>query len=402
MKRTYFFCLLASMVYFVVAAQEVSGLTQQLLKDKNILLMLRAPGIGGIKTHVFYLYEVLEKLGARPHLLLHDNAAPALEHARKQGWRFSTCTPAAKYDPETASQIAAICQQQKIELIHTNFREDMWYIRALKKQHVSMRVIRTVHADVEPLTMPWGGPDVYSDAIITVNKNIADRMRRADIVHAHKFFVCNPLFNEQAFLNFVPTIGRADFFKERFNIELGSRAVYTLVANFFPSKAPERAIYAFKKLIYEQHQQLCLMLAGTGQTFDACAQLIKELKLEKHVYQLGHVRDVKTLMAHSDCILNTSKYESYGLSLLEAAALRKPIIATYGTGTNTFIEHGKTGLLFHGDNVDELCSCITTYLNNIPLRIQLTNNCHQRLCERFTLQHAVDQLLEAYAAVLRL
>ena len=96
-------------------------------------------------------------------------------------------------------------------------------------------------------------------------------------------------------------------------------------------------------------------------------------------------------MYHSDIIMNTSTRDAFPITLLEASALKKPIIATFGTGANRLIIKNKTGLLFHCKQPQELVNCILQYANNAQLRADLANQCHHYMLDNFTYQHNINK-----------
>lgn len=72
------------------------------------------------------------------------------------------------------------------------------------------------------------------------------------------------------------------------------------------------------------------------------------------VEYLGTADDVRPHLAAADCIVLPSYREGTPRTLLEAAAMAKPIIATDVPGCREVVEHGRTGLLCKVRDADDL------------------------------------------------
>lgn len=89
-------------------------------------------------------------------------------------------------------------------------------------------------------------------------------------------------------------------------------------------------------------------------------------KLEKDgvVYYLGSKNDVRPFIASSHATIHPSTYgEGMSNVLLESASSGRPVISTDNPGCReTFIDN-KTGLLYHGGDVDALCRKVEFFIN---------------------------------------
>ena len=73
-----------------------------------------------------------------------------------------------------------------------------------------------------------------------------------------------------------------------------------------------------------------------------------------YVKYLGTSDDVRGHIALADCIVLPSYREGTPRSLLEAAAMAKPIITTNVVGCKEVVEHGVNGFLCVAKNVEDL------------------------------------------------
>ncbi|WP_122088223.1 glycosyltransferase family 4 protein [Halalkalicoccus subterraneus] len=88
-----------------------------------------------------------------------------------------------------------------------------------------------------------------------------------------------------------------------------------------------------------------LLIAGTGRHEDHLRDLAQELGIEGQIQFLGYVPDdeLPSLYSSADVFVLPSRYEGFGLVLLEAMACGTPVIGTDQGGIPTVIDDGETG-----------------------------------------------------------
>ena len=79
-------------------------------------------------------------------------------------------------------------------------------------------------------------------------------------------------------------------------------------------------------------------------------------------------------LSRSDVFLAPSLHEGFGLVLLEAMALSKPIVASNCEGFRYLIENMKTGLLIEPANSKKIADAIVLLSSDSTLREQLSKN----------------------------
>jgi glycosyltransferase involved in cell wall biosynthesis len=95
-----------------------------------------------------------------------------------------------------------------------------------------------------------------------------------------------------------------------------------------------------------------LLLVGEGTERAAVEKQVADRNLAAHVGLLGRRRDVPRLLPASDVLLLTSISEGIPLTVIEAMAAGRPVVATNVGGVGEIVEDGTTGLLApSGDDV---------------------------------------------------
>jgi glycosyltransferase-like protein len=94
--------------------------------------------------------------------------------------------------------------------------------------------------------------------------------------------------------------------------------------------------------------------------------LLKRMDLEKCVDFIFHVNetDIPKYYAACDAFVLPSKMEGWGLSLMEAMATKKPVVATRVGGIPELVEDGKNGYLCSPQDVASLADRITYLFKN--------------------------------------
>ena len=84
---------------------------------------------------------------------------------------------------------------------------------------------------------------------------------------------------------------------------------------------------------------------GGGREMDALQQQRRELGIEDCTFFLGQKSNPFPYLRQADLFVQTSLFESYGLSLAEAMVLGLPVVSTRTDGAIALTENGKLGLL---------------------------------------------------------
>ena len=110
---------------------------------------------------------------------------------------------------------------------------------------------------------------------------------------------------------------------------------------------------------------------------------------------LGARNDVFDLLLASDAFILPTFREGFARVLLEAAAVRLPIIATNVTGVREFVRQGKEGLLVEVKNSEALANAMIKLATNKKLAEHLAENSHNYV-EKFSLENVSKQYINIF------
>lgn len=147
---------------------------------------------------------------------------------------------------------------------------------------------------------------------------------------------------------------------------------------------------------------LRLLLAGDGDQRVAIERAIRAHGLEDCVTLAGTRNDVADLLAASDVFLMSSISEGIPLTVIEAMAARRPVVATAVGGLPEMVEHGVTGFLApSGDHASLAASLIELY-RRPDLRRKMADVAAELAAKKFSLDGMLNAYRGVYREVLRL
>lgn len=162
--------------------------------------------------------------------------------------------------------------------------------------------------------------------------------------------------------------------------ELGARPPYVLsVCSLEPRKNLDALIRAFARAKHERdlpHQLVLVGRAGWDSTrLDAA---IEEVGLGGDVHRTGYVTDEQLvdLYNHADLFAYVSKYEGFGLPVVEAMACATPVLTADASATREVA--GDAALLADPHSVDDIAEKLGRALADPALRASLTERGFER------------------------
>lgn len=141
-------------------------------------------------------------------------------------------------------------------------------------------------------------------------------------------------------------------------------------------------------------------IAGDGSQRDRLKSRVRELALERNVRLLGFRTDVLGIIAATDLLVLPSLAEPFGLVILEAMALGKPVIATAAGGPPDIVAAGETGLLVPPAVPTALADAIVELIRDDQRCLRMGEGGRKRFEAHFTARHMAAATLAVYRQVL--
>ena len=147
-----------------------------------------------------------------------------------------------------------------------------------------------------------------------------------------------------------------------------------------------------------------LLVVGEGSRREELEAQAAALGIAERVVFTGRRDDVPAVTAALDVAVLPSYREAQGLTILEAMALSRPVIASAVGGIPEMIEDGRTGLLVPPHDADALAAAIIRVLTDHPFADMLARGGHDMVHERFCVElmvYAVEEIYDEGARAVR-
>lgn len=130
-------------------------------------------------------------------------------------------------------------------------------------------------------------------------------------------------------------------------------------------------------------------------------ELVYSLGRGDDIIFTGYRRDVPALMKMMDVVVHAStRPEPFGMVLVEAMAMGKPVVATRGGGPMDIVIDGQTGFLVDFNDPDAMADKIVEILRNSELAGMIGMNAKNRVVQMYCKERYARQLEDVYESLL--
>jgi L-malate glycosyltransferase len=283
--------------------------------------------------------------------------------------------------PVAMYQLIRLIQRYRIQVINIHYPDDCFFYFGLCRRLLSVGLVTSVH-----------GADVFPEG-----------RRRARYSRAFRFllFSSTVIIAPSAqfrkdFLHVFPELEQKSIFIHN-GVNLaeinglgtatsnGNEAPYVLcITAFKEQKAIDVLVRAFDR-VQGTIPLLKLVLVGTGPLREQMEALAVSLGIREQIEFLGakgRAEVVKLLLGCKVFVL-PSRFETFGIAILEAMACKKPVVATMVGGIPEIIENKKNGLLVQPDDSIALADALIAVLTDQVLQRTIATNGYVTAHERF-------------------
>lgn len=164
--------------------------------------------------------------------------------------------------------------------------------------------------------------------------------------------------------------------------------IILMVSAFRKQKDQPTLIKAMKHL----PENYNLWLVGGWTRVSKCKKLVEKLGEKKRVYFLGERNDIPHIIDKSDVFVLSSHYEGFGLSIVEAMAMKKPCIASNVEGLKDVVEGA--GILVPENDDKALASAIKELIEDRIKASEVSKRCIERSRE-----YDIERTLNAHISL---
>jgi glycosyltransferase involved in cell wall biosynthesis len=167
--------------------------------------------------------------------------------------------------------------------------------------------------------------------------------------------------------------------------------------------SPQKDVPYFVEVMAEvckKHKNVRAFIAGDGPQKELIEEAISIHKLSENIKLLGFRTDVAILLKATDIFALSSRWEGLPISVLEAMACSKAIVATAVDGTAETLTNGETGFLVQHGEVEAMSEKICRLIEDPQLRAELGAAARLELDKKFHIDRVATAHLKLYESVL--
>jgi glycosyltransferase involved in cell wall biosynthesis len=362
-----------------------------------VVEVLATGGVGGAQQHVASLVERLDRARFVPHVVALSDG-PAVRRIEAAGVPVTVLHD--RNDESAIAALTALLADLAPAVVHGHmYRAEVVATQAVLRAAADGLprpfLVSTVHSSrvrraPERALLARLTPEM--DRLIAVSESIAAKIRREGRRGAPVVVVPNGVDLGQPP---DPSVSR------RLKVELGlppDAPCVGVIARIEPEKGHPTLLAAWPRVLAaEPEARLLIVGEGSQQVrlHDSAAQL-GLLGPSPRVLFTGRRDDVAAILAVLDVAVLPSYREAQGISLLEAMALARPIVASAVGGIPEFVTDGQTGLLVPPRDPAALAGALLRVLADRGLAARLGRNARELVREHYCLDHMVRRVEELY------
>jgi glycosyltransferase involved in cell wall biosynthesis len=133
--------------------------------------------------------------------------------------------------------------------------------------------------------------------------------------------------------------------------------------------------------------------------FAKVSEYLRCLQIESSFIFTGYRSDTQRLISAMDVVVLSTHREGFPLSILEAMALRKPVVATSVGGIPEIIVSGETGYLHRPGDSSELARAILTLVENPDEAARIGEAAYRGASAKCSLQRFIEEMSQVYSEI---
>jgi glycosyltransferase involved in cell wall biosynthesis len=367
----------------------------------RVLQLINSAGYYGAEAMLTNMAGSLTELGCHTIVGVFRNAgAPRhmdiAKHARRRGLQVDMIPCEGKADWETTKFIREHARRENIDVIHTHgYKADIYGYAASRR--LEQPIIATCHNwTSESLSVQaYGILDRLIlrrfDQVVAVSQSVADWLRRSGVA-ADRIAVIDNGIDLTCFRD-----AHASYAEE---IRKGQRIAIGMVSRLVLAKGPQILLMAAQEILKEFPTTL-FVLVGDGPARKQLEELARSLHIEQSVIFAGQRDDMPSVYASLDIAVLPSFMEAMPMSVMEAMAAGKPVIATRVGSIPRMISDGRTGFVVASGTPTELKDAVVKLLRDAELRRTFGVAGQSWAVDNFSSHAMARRYLDEYERLLR-
>ena len=329
----------------------------------KLILLTVGLGVGGTETHILELASRIDRAKFDVIVCSMKAGGGLAEELRARGVRVVSLGGAGKLDARVLFRLWNLLRSERPDIIQAFLFWANISARLLGRVLRECPVISTYHDEVvsegwlvrtiDRLTLKWSHTIVCCSEAVrrSVSSQIGGGVAPYVVIpfglDMHQFSAGNAIERQEV------------------GLKEGGAVIGTVCRLVEPKKGLSVLLAAMAELKRLGGTPGCqLLIVGDGPARATLQKLSERLEITPWVVFAGVRRDIPRVLPVMQAFVLPSLYEGFGISILEAMAMGRPVIATSVGGVPEFVTHDVTGLLVDPGNVSALAGAIKRVLEN--------------------------------------
>ena len=365
----------------------------------KILFIHGITEIGGAERELLRILSELPSLGYQPLVACPAHGPLVQELDRRKIEHHAVVLPPWRkllVYPKRASAVRAlreVVMTKRPLVLHVN---DIWWVPQTLRAVAGVRIpiVAHVRQEIDPLKVRRYELNEV-DLVFPVSRQIQRSLEAGGVLPERLRVLYSGLD-----LRAVPVRADGCNIRRQFGIPVDDPVIGT-VGNLFPRKGYEVMLRALPTILKSLPELHYLVVGGGNAAYETrLRSLVKELGLANRVHFAGFQDPVYSCLAAMDLYVHPALTEGFGIAVLEAMAMRKPVVATATGGLPEIVQDGETGMVVLPGDPDALAQSVSELLQDSARCRQLGEAGRARVATHFTVKSMMDQLVSGYGTLL--
>lgn len=369
----------------------------------RILHISKMKGVSGSENHLLTLLAHLDKsrfevelciLAEPDHIPLLQNYAAQLEAA---GVHVVFQTMRRHIDERLIGNLCAYIKRKQIQIVHTHLiHADVYGTIAAKLAGVPV-IISSQHNDDQfrhSLPMIWLNRLLarWQTKIIVISDWVGKFLQEVEGIPAEKITRIHYGLDPKP----IEALADPAYIRQQFQIPDGAPVIGT-IGRLTAQKGQTYLLDAVR-LLKNDFPNLRVVVIGDGELRHDLEAQAKTLDITDNVIFTGlrSYHEAMRLLSGMDVFVFPSLWEGFGLVLLEAMALKKPIVASNVSAIPESVLDGKTGLIVPPRQAEAIAEALRALLRDFEKAEKMGVAGFQRLQAAFAVENMVTATANLY------
>jgi glycosyltransferase involved in cell wall biosynthesis len=367
----------------------------------RVLYILGHGAFGGIERHVQALIRNLDRSIVCPSVCVLMEAGPVSDAIAVEGVRVDVLGTRRGFDPRIFIRLKRLVNVVRPDIIHTHEMHSqsalaLWALPRITTVHTEHCSLRRSPSPFKSALL-WRTLARRIDCVVAVSEDT-----RRSVVQEGRFPASRTVVIPNSLdLTVLPAKNPGSLQSE---LRVGPE---TRLVGAVGRLAEQKDWPSFLRVCAEimaRRDDVAFVVVGDGALRDRLERLAGELCLTRRIHWLGWRKDAIAIVGMLDLFLMTSEHEELPTTLLEAMALRTPIVGFLPEGGAKEVlacsPQVPPAILLRDRNVEAAASLVCEVLDNPEKASHLTEAGWQVVCNYFNMEETARRMTELYCRLL--